>query len=233
MYGALALARPISPDASLLAEIPGDQFGLARDEPNDWGSATQDALERFSRPPSPEPVPINVWTPDRQSGRHVQIRLSFSDTCPEQRFIALVNDATRVAAATLYVGGSTAARGDFTLPLTGQWSVALVGTDGAVLNATGLDPLGFAVGTQITGALRCSDGKGVFKQEGIPQQIPNPSGTSSLLASRPPPSPPISRDEKDAAQLPAVVWIAPVAGLAVALAAVALVARSSRRRRAP
>lgn len=218
-YGALNLSRILPADEAAPAEIPGDEFHQGRDKLYDWGTAVREALTEFTPPARPEPVPINVWMPERPDALRVLVRIDFGDQCPTERFIVFSDDRTHHVGASLYVGGARNAAADVALPVDGVWTIALVTSTGEVLNAAGLQPLGTGTGLQVGGPLRCSNGKGVFTQEGIPQIIPNPSSAG----------PPEAAPSAGGASNPLALALPGLAALVIGALVVLALARRKRR----
>lgn len=171
-YGALSLSPLVDVASAEPVPLVGDAFGQATDDELEWGRAVQDALAAGEVVPTDD-VRIAVWTPTEDDVRHVMVDLEFSDTCPEDRFVVIRNDATGEVALALHVGGATAARSDVALPSGGLWTVGVHAANGDTLNAVQLSQ-----GTsdiRVTGPVRCTNGKGVINEEGLAPEIPNPS----------------------------------------------------------
>jgi len=233
MYGALISSVVFPASDAALGEIPGTEFNDGSPPPFDWGAAVQDALQGFTPPASLELVPIHVWTPESPTAFLVRLRIDFRDRCPLDRFIVFSDDVTQEVGASVFIGGSTQARADVTLPVGGAWSISLQTAGNDVFNATSLQPLGRGFGLEITGPMSCIDGKGVFTQEGLAQAVPNPSQAASPEATSseplepsPSPQPPDDAEGGEEWLWASLVAMLGLAGL-VALGALSLLRRRS------
>jgi hypothetical protein len=175
MYGPLITSNLLIAANASPAEVPSDKFHYAADEPLDWARRLADAIAAFPNEATAEPVPINVWVPEQRDTLHVQLRIDFSDVCPPTRAIVFVDQSSHAVGGFVIVGGQHGAIADLSLELGRTWRIELQQLGGAVINATQLQTVGSGTGVRITGPLRCADGKGVFTQEGIAQNIPDPS----------------------------------------------------------
>lgn len=220
MYGALALSGLLARDEALPAEQPGDDFHRGSTNLYDWGQAVRDALPD-TESQTPEPLPINVWTPEQPDALHVSLRIDFSDVCPDDRAIVFRRAPGPDASVVVPISGATSVREEVALTIASDWSIGIETGDGTVLNRADLQPLGSGTGLRIGGSIACGDGKGVFTQEGIPQVIPNPS------APTPEPSgeasvPPATLDREDS---PMSLVILPLLLVLVIAATVVAIAR--------
>lgn len=215
MYGALAFSGLIESGQAQPAELSGEEFHQGSASPYDWGEAVRRALPQVKSEP-PEPLPINVWTPERPDSLHVSLHIYFTDSCPENRAIVFRSASGAGAPVVVPVSGATNVGEEIALALATDWSVGIETGDGTVLNRTDLQPLGSGTGLRISGPIACEDGKGVFTQEGIPQDIPNPNTATagaSMGASRPPATENGQDTPVSAAILPLVLVLAVAAML--------------------
>lgn len=221
-YGALHLTPLLALDSVSPIRLRGDELGQGGDEMYDWAAAVRRAIAEFDPPPQPEPVPIAVWTPDKDDVRRLIVDLAFSVRCPEGRFVVIRNDTSGEVVLSLSVGGTTHASADVALPLSGLWTIGLHDSSGAALNAIQLSPSSNDV--VITGPLRCTNGKGVINEEGVPFEIPNPSGyTAPTSTATPLPSQSDAPASVSAGGTTRDSGGVPVAGLGIATLALAVI----------
>lgn len=170
------------------------------------------AIQDFVAPASPEPIPINVWTPQRTGVRHLQIRATYDGPCPDDRTVVVQDPATKEVAAVIYVGGGRVLNADLAVRSEAEWVLSLRGSGGATISTTSvpasdLDAL-------ISGNQNCTTGKGLLAVSGLPSAVPNPTFTPSSAPSSSPtnPSGPTSGDIPGVA----VVFVALLVTAAVA-----------------
>jgi hypothetical protein len=186
-YGALNLSPTFQLDHAAALEIPGNEFFHAADAPYDWAGAVRLAIQDFVPPTSPEPIPINVWTPQRTGVRHLQIRATYDGPCPDDRMVVVQNPATKEVAAVIYVGGGTVLKADLAVRSDAEWVLSLRGSGGATISTTSIPAS--ALDALISGNENCTTGKGLLEVSGVPSVVPNPTFTPGSAPSSSPTNP--------------------------------------------
>jgi hypothetical protein len=226
-YGALNLSPTIRLDSAAPLEIPGEEFFHAADAPYDWASAVGLAIQDFVPPASPEPIPINVWTPQRTGVRHLQIRATYDGPCPDDRTVVVQDPATKEVAAVIFVGGGRVLNADLAVRSEAEWVLSLRDAGGATISTTSIPASD--LDALISGNENCTTGKGLLTVSGLPSPVPNPTFTPGSTPSSSPSNPP----EATSGDLPSGI-VAAVAVLAVVgLASMFLVLRGRRATAAP
>lgn len=180
-YGALNLSPAFLLADAFPLDVPGDRFGHAGDL-FDWATAVRSALGNLDPTASAEPIPINVWDPQRTGLRHLRLRATFNSPCPADRVVVVESIPSKAVAGVIYVGGTRILEADLAVDSGTDWLVALRMTGGETVSTTRV-PADEA-GALVSGIQDCATGKGLLQVSALPTTVPNP--TTMPSASSPP-----------------------------------------------
>jgi hypothetical protein len=178
-YGALNNTPPFQMTGAAPLEILGDQLFQAAEAPYDWAAAARLALGSFIPPSSPEPVPINVWTPQRTGFRHLRLRATYDGPCPPDRVVVVGNPSSNEVAAVIVVAGGTMLNADLAVRADADWLISLRDSAGTTISTT-LVPASEADAV-VSGHQDCTTGKGLLDVSGLASSVPNPNITQSPI----------------------------------------------------